>query len=68
MATAHTFLQRSAGRAILVAALAAGLAGGALSASHTSWFSGATSDAGVIPIGGGVGGPIKGGPIVIVLK
>ncbi|SNQ51121.1 conserved hypothetical protein [Frankia canadensis] len=65
MATAQTFFQNTVGRMFLIAMLAVGLAGGTLSVTHPEWFRGASSDAGVMPIGGGVGGPIKGGPIVI---
>ncbi|EFC81218.1 hypothetical protein [Parafrankia sp. EUN1f] len=65
MTAVHTFLQRSTGRAVLIAALAAGIAGGALSASHPGWFDGATSDAGIARIGIGNGGTLKTGPIIV---
>ncbi len=65
MAAVQTYFQNTVGRLLLVAMLAVGLAGGTLSITHPDWFRGASSDAGVMPIGGGTGGPIKGGPIVI---
>lgn len=51
MTSVHTFFQRSVGRMFLVAALAAGVAGGALSASNPGWFHGSTADAGMPGIG-----------------
>ncbi|WP_026239340.1 hypothetical protein [Parafrankia discariae] len=69
MAAVQTCFQTSVGRLLLIAMLAVGLVGGVFSVTHPQWFSGSTSDAGVVPIGGGPGGPVKGlpggGPIVI---
>ncbi|MCM3884187.1 hypothetical protein [Frankia sp. R82] len=65
MAAVQTFFQNSVGRLLLITMLAFGLVGGTLSITHPDWFRGSSSDAGVMPIGGGTGGPIKGGPIVV---